>query len=71
MLQNALLHPNAAYMAGGAAAVAGALTLLDPHAAQATAEKQGVGDRPIAPPRNVSSTVPEEVFDRLDGVGGD
>ncbi len=54
-----------AYVAGGAAAVAGALTLLDPDGAAANAEQAGYV--PVEPP-NVSQYVPEEAFDALDAA---
>jgi hypothetical protein len=68
MLRNAP-RVNPSYVAGGAAAVAGALTLADPDAAAARAEEDSWGCVPIPPPKNVSRIVPESAFDELD-IGG-
>lgn len=56
-------HPNTAAMAGGAAAAAAAITLADPNAASRRPE-QRLDDKQR--PVDVHSTVPADVFDRLD-----
>jgi len=65
MLRNAP-RPNPSYVAGGAAALAGALTVLDPDGAAARAEEDSAGCVPIQPPLHVSRYVPESAFDALD-----
>jgi hypothetical protein len=56
-------HPNKALVAGGAAAVAAAVTLADPDAASRRPEqKNDEAKRPV----EVRNTVPADVLDRLD-----
>ena len=62
MLANAP-RPNPAAVAGGAAAVAGAITLADPDAAsRKTEKKQDENKKPV----KVKENVPKDVLDRLD-----
>ncbi len=63
-LQNAP-RPNAAVMAGAAAAVAGGLTLADPQAAARKQEQKKDGDAERKARRN-DVHVPADVLDRLD-----
>jgi hypothetical protein len=65
LLRNAP-RPNPAYVAVGAAALAGAMTVLDPDRAAARAEEDSAGCVPIEPPMHVSRYVPESAFDELD-----
>ena len=67
MLRNAP-RPNPSYVAGGAAALATAMTVLDPDAAAARAEEDSAGCVPIEPPMHVSRYVPESAFDDLDAA---
>jgi hypothetical protein len=57
-------RPNPAFVAGGAAAAAAAMTLADPDAASRKPEKKDAhkSDRPS----DVKETVPSDVLDRLD-----
>jgi len=56
-------RPNPAAVAGGAAAVAGAITLADPDAASRKPEKkQDENKKPV----KVKENVPKDVLDRLD-----
>jgi hypothetical protein len=58
-------HPNNVAIAGGAAAVAAALTLADPHAADRKPEqRQEQNKRPV----EVTDEVPASVFDHLDSA---
>jgi hypothetical protein len=67
LLRNAP-RPTPSYVAGGAAALAGAMTLLDPDAAASRAEDDSAGCVPIEPPMHVSRYVPESAFDALDAA---
>lgn len=58
-------HPNPSYVAGAAAAVAGAATLAAPDAAGKAAAEANKPD-PSNKPKNSGGTVPAAVLDRLD-----
>jgi hypothetical protein len=61
MLRNAP-RPNPTYVAGGAAALASVLTLLDPDWAERNAKEEASSH----PPTN-ETIIPADVLDRLDG----
>jgi len=67
MLRN-VPRANPSYVAAGAAALAGAMTVADPDAAAARAEDDSAGCVPISPPMHVSRYIPESAFDELDAI---